>query len=88
MHETSLMKSLIRQVNEVAMANGGGQVRRVRVKLGALSNITPGHFREHFDWEAVGTPLCEAELDIDTSDDITAPDAGDIMITGVEVTQS
>jgi hydrogenase nickel incorporation protein HypA/HybF len=82
------MKGLIRQVAEVAMANGGGQIRRVRVKLGALSNITPGHFREHFEWEAVGTVLSGAELDIDTSNDITAPDAGDIVITDVEVVQS
>lgn len=88
MHETSLIKGLIRQVTEVAEANGGGQVRRIRIKLGALSNITPGHFREHFEWEAVGTRLCDAELDIDASNDITAPDARDIVITRVEVSQS
>jgi hydrogenase nickel incorporation protein HypA/HybF len=85
MHETSLMKGLIKQVTEVAMANGGGQVHRVRVRLGALSNITPGHFREHFEWETVGTLLSRAALEIEASSDVTAADASDVVVTSVEV---
>lgn len=85
MHESGIIIGLLRQITEVAQKHHARRIRRVSVRLGALSNMTPMHFREHFGWAATGTIAEGARLDIDTGDDFTAADAHDVVITSVDV---
>ena len=47
MHEASLMVALMRNIDAVAAQEGADRVTAVRVRLGALSHMTPDHFRVH-----------------------------------------
>lgn len=85
MHEHALITSLLRRVEEIAAAEGAQKVVKVSVWLGALSHMTPMHFREHFDREAVGSSAEGAELDCATSDDIRDPNALNVLLQSVEV---
>ena len=49
MHEFSLMADLLRKIEQLAKDADADKVTAVKVKLGALSHITPDHFREHFE---------------------------------------
>lgn len=85
MHEFSLMADLMRKIEQVATDNGAERVTRVRVWLGALSHITPEHFREHFEDGTRGTVADGAELEVETSDDETHPEAQQILLRSLDV---
>ncbi|WP_018863238.1 MULTISPECIES: hydrogenase maturation nickel metallochaperone HypA [unclassified Thioalkalivibrio] len=85
MHEFSLMADLMRKIEQVAADNNAERVTRVRVWLGALSHITPEHFREHFEDGTRGTLAEGAELEVETSDDETHPEAQQILLRSLDV---
>ncbi|WP_018868816.1 hydrogenase maturation nickel metallochaperone HypA [Thioalkalivibrio sp. ALgr3] len=85
MHEFSLMADLLRKIEQVAADNNAERVTRVRVWLGALSHITPEHFREHFEDGTRGTVAEGAELEVETSDDDTHPEAQQILLRNLDV---
>ena len=85
MHEKALMDDLMAKILEVARAEGGGRVKRIRVRLGALSHFTPEHFREHFDDAARGTLAEGAEVEAELGTDLTAPHATGVVLESVEV---
>lgn len=85
MHEFSLMNDLMRKIEQVAADNQATRVTRVRVWLGALSHITPEHFREHFEDGTRGTVAEGAELEVETSDDETHPEAQQIVLRNLDV---
>lgn len=85
MHEHSLMADLLRKIEQVAADNNAERVTRVRVWLGALSHITPEHFREHFEDSTRGTLAEGAELEVETSDDETHPEAQQILLRNLDV---
>ena len=85
MHESSLIENLIKKIEKVVCEQQATQVKTVRVKLGALTNISPDHFREHFIIGSKGTVVEEAELDIFVSDDIYDPNAQQILLEGLEI---
>ena len=85
MHEQSLMRGLLRQVEELAAREGGRAVTAIRLRLGALSHFSPEHFREHFDQVAPGTCAEGAVLEISTSDDVHDPHAQDVLIESLEI---
>ncbi len=70
MHELSLLRGLMRQIEDVARHNGGGCVSVVRLKLGPLAHNEPGHLREHFTDAAKGTLADGARLDIEVTDEL------------------
>jgi hydrogenase nickel incorporation protein HypA/HybF len=49
MHETSLVRSLLRQVEQIAAQHGGACVTRVEVEIGPLSGVEPLLVRSAFD---------------------------------------
>jgi len=55
MHEFSLIKDLIHKITKIAHEQHASKVLSVTVKLGALSHISPDHFREHFIHASHGT---------------------------------
>ncbi len=85
MHELSLLKDLLRKIESVSEENGGGRVVGVKVRLGALAHISPGHFREHFVHGTKGTRAENSTLDIEVSQDANDPHAQDILLESVEV---
>lgn len=85
MHEASLTNALMRRIDELATEEGANRVTGVSVWLGALSHMSPDHFREHFEHAAQGTLAQGAALDIETSDDIAHADAQEIRLVGVEL---
>ena len=85
MHETGIVRDLVRRLESAARDAGAESISGVDVWLGALSQFTPHHFREHFDDEARGTIAEGARLDIEMSDDAGNPDAFHVMIRGIEL---
>lgn len=83
-HEHGLIADLMRKIDTIARAEGG-TISVVRVRLGALSHISPEHFREHFVEAARGGVAEEAVLEIETSEDLDDPDAQDILLRSVDV---
>src|SRR5262245_30896032 len=68
MHEMSLLRGLIKQIDAIARDHASERVTAVRLKLGPLAHIEPDHLREHFVEAAVGTVAESATLEIGTSD--------------------
>ena len=64
MHEMSMLRGLMQQIDALARRNGPGRVRVVRLKLGPLAHIEPDHLREHFVEAARGTVAESARLDV------------------------
>ena len=85
MHEFSLMADLLRKIEQLAKDADARRVTAVKVKLGALSHITPGHFREHFEEAIVGTVAEGARLDVEQNDDEHDPNAQDILLESVDI---
>lgn len=86
MHEASLMRALMRKVLEVAEQQGAERVVGVKVRLGALSHMSPEHFREHFEQASAGTLAEGARVEAVTEDDLDAPTAADVVLESVDVT--
>ena len=66
MHERRLIEEL---VGAVEAAAAGARPARIRVRLGALSHLTPEHLVEHL----ADTPL--AGIDVDVGPPLVATDA-------------
>ena len=85
MHERALIRNLLRQVDGIARAEGARRVTRVSVWLGALSHMTPAHFRAHFDLDAAGSIAEGAALECTASADLADPNATAVVLQSVEV---
>ena len=85
MHEFSLMRDLLAKVDGVLRQSGGTNVKRVRVRLGALAHISPAHFREHFVQGTRGTRAEGCKLDIEVGTATDDPQAQDIVLKSVDV---
>ncbi len=85
MHEFSLMADLLRKIEMISQENGNGRVLTVRVRLGALSHITPTHFAEHFKEGVRGTVAEDAELEVVQMTDVNDPEAQEIFLESVEI---
>jgi hydrogenase nickel incorporation protein HypA/HybF len=85
MHEFSLMNSLMNRIYDVASENGAKRVVSLNVRLGALSHMSPEHFREHFEEAAKGGLAENATLSVELDPDENSPTAQDILLESVEV---
>jgi hydrogenase nickel incorporation protein HypA/HybF len=85
MHETGIVRELLRKVEQAGRDAGATKVARIGIWLGALSQFSPHHFREHFNDEARGTIAEGAELGIEASADIGDPNAQSVMIRSLEL---
>lgn len=84
-HELSLMADLVRKVESVAAQEGAAGVTSISVRLGALSHMSPEHFREHWRHAAVGTVAEGAEIAIEAASDPADPHAEEILLQSVTV---
>ena len=85
MHETALVRDVVRRINDLARATGARRVTGASIWLGALSHLSPEHFRAHFAVEARGTLSCAAELEIEMSEDPEDPDAQHVRLESVDL---
>lgn len=85
MHEFSLMADLLRKIEQLAKDADADKVMAVKVKLGALSHITPDHFREHFEEAVVGTVADGAILEVAQCKDEHDPNAQYILLESVDI---
>ena len=85
MHEASLMAGLMRQVESIARAQHAKKIVGVKIKLGALSHMSPEHFRGHFDVASRGTLAEGAGLSIEVLPDFNDPHAQEILLDSIEV---
>jgi len=85
MHETGIVQSLIHQLQAAAIDAGATRVSGVDVTLGALSQFSPEHFRQHFAEAAQGTLADGATLRIRLSEDAGDPHAQSVMIESINL---
>lgn len=88
MHEFSLMKSLIDTLSSIAREEHASKIISLTVKLGALSHISPDHFREHFIHASRGTVAEGARLTIEVMTDTTHPQSQDVLLENIEIMNS
>jgi hydrogenase nickel incorporation protein HypA/HybF len=84
-HERALTTRLVGRILELADGEHASAVTCVRVRLGALSHLTPDHFREHFEDAARGTIAEGAGVEAVVSSDTTADDADAVVLESVEL---
>ena len=64
MHEASLVRTLIRQVEALASEQGKARVVEVSVSIGEFSGVEPDLLRIAFERQIFGTALCDARLSL------------------------
>ncbi len=85
MHEATFLRALLRRIDEIAAAEHATRVTAVTVRLGALSQMSPEHFREHWDVATAGSIAADAALTTVLSDDLTDPNALDVTLVSIDV---
>lgn len=88
MHEFSLLSGLLRQIQEIAREHQAERILEVHIWLGALADISPDHFREHFDEAVQGSALEGVRLSILQDTDLTNPRAQEILIESIDIEEA
>lgn len=84
MHEASLMRNLMAQIERLAEKEGANEVTRIQVNLGALSHFSKEHFLEHFEIASKDTVAEAARVDVILSEDIHSPGAQDVVLESID----
>lgn len=85
MHETGIVRDLVRRLETAARDAGAIRVSGVSLRLGTLSGFSPAHLQEHFEAEARGTLAEGAALQIHLSDDTTEKWAQDVVLESIDL---
>lgn len=85
MHELSTVRSLCTEALARAHDAGATSVTGVRIRIGALSHLSPSHLRGHFAELAAGSILSGAHLDISVDEDPSHPEAQEVALLSIEV---
>ena len=85
MHETALVRDVVRRIEDLARSTGARRVTGARIWLGALNHLSADHFREHFAIAAEGSIASGATLAIEGSDDLNDPHAQHVRLVSVEL---
>ena len=85
MHETGLIGDLVHRLEAAARDAGAEGVSGVEVWLGAFSQMSAEHFRQHFDEEVRGTVAEGAKLKLEVSNDLDDPRAQSVVLQSVEL---
>lgn len=83
MHETAVIRGLVRKLCELVKQQGASGVEKLNVTLGALSHFTPEHFRRHLEIETRDTVLENVEVICRQSTDINDPNANGVTVNQV-----
>ena len=85
MHERSVMNDLMNKILTLASEQKAKKVTKVSVRLGALSHMSPSHFKEHFEIAAKGTLAEGAEIVAEEIEEIEDPHVLDIVLKSIDV---
>jgi len=85
MHEAHLMSDFIRKIEQIAAQEKAKKVISIKVWLGALTNMSPAHFLEHFVQSSAGTIAEGAHVETIVSQDMLDKNAQNILIESLEV---
>lgn len=85
MHEQTLIRDVMSRIDEIARAEGATRVTKIQLRLGALSHVTPAHFREHFEDAARGTVAEGATVAAEVVGDAKSERARDVVLESVEI---
>ena len=85
MHEEALLRELVRKVQEISAANGGGPVQTVRLWVGALSHLSGTEVGARWPLAARGTPSEAARVEVTHSTDLADPRAESVVLVSVDV---
>jgi hydrogenase nickel incorporation protein HypA/HybF len=85
MHETGIVQDLVHRLERTAGDAGAQRVVSARVWLGALTQFSAEHFREHFEEATRNTIAHGAALDIEISTDPLHPSAQHVVMQSVEL---
>ena len=85
MHETALVRDVVRRIEDLAQATGARRITGAKIWLGALSHLSAEHFREHYAFEAQGSIAAGAILTIEASSDLDHPDAQHVRLESVDL---
>ena len=85
MHETALVRDVVRRIEDLAQATGARRITGAKIWLGALSHLSAEHFREHYAIEAQGSIAAGAILTIDASSELDHPDAQHVRLVCVDL---
>lgn len=83
MHEAALFRDLHRALARLAQAHPADRIVRATVRIGPLGHVAPAALRS--EWAAItrGTGADDAELVVETTDDVTDPAAGGLVLASV-----
>jgi hydrogenase nickel incorporation protein HypA/HybF len=85
MHESGVIRDLVHRLEVAARDAEADGIAGVTVWLGALSQMSAEHFREHFTTEARGTVAEGAALTLEVSDDFTDPEAQSVVLRSIDL---
>lgn len=89
MPEAALARDLVRQAEDLAIAQGARRVTAVTVRIGSLVNVTGDQLRERFAEESKGTMAEGATVGVveGPSGELAAfdPHSMDLLLTACEV---
>jgi hydrogenase nickel incorporation protein HypA/HybF len=79
------MTDLLRKIEGIGREQKARRILGVRIRLGALSHISPDHLNEHFVQAAAGTMAEGARLDIVEIPDTSDPNAQEIILESIDI---
>lgn len=85
MHETALVKDLVREIDRLARHYGGSRVARAHVRLGLLAPVSEEALRDQFSHAAGGTLAEGAELVIVRDTDLESTASLGVLLKRVDL---
>jgi hydrogenase nickel incorporation protein HypA/HybF len=84
MHEAALLRDLVRAVDATAADQRLRRVTCVRLRVGALSHLTPLALSERWPAAAAGTVAEAARVEVEVSTDLDDPRAQGVVLVAIE----
>jgi len=85
MHETALVKDLVREINRLARHYGSSRVARAHVRLGLLAPVSEEALREQFRHAAAHTLAEGAKLVIEKDTDLKSTVSLGVLLKRIEL---
>ncbi|MCS6768640.1 MAG: hydrogenase maturation nickel metallochaperone HypA [Candidatus Nitrosocaldus sp.] len=85
MHELALIRDIIARLEAIAAENSARRISRIRLRVGALSHISPDAFREQFKMMAGGRSVLDGTtIEIYVADEMDEH-AQDVLLESVDI---
>ena len=85
MHESGLMRGLIKQLDELAQSHGSDRIVGVKLNIRESGGYSAEHFRDHFHAASTGSSAEDAAVDIEVVADELHLGSPQITIVSIEV---